>query len=112
MVERDVSHTHVLWNYSSTSQNISSSSSTRCVPSAAEYVIGDSIPGIVNADEEQQEHSPTNAKQGLARVAESREGRHREYEVRCQREHDMKQANPRTLAGIRFVAERAAIRSA
>ena len=54
-------------------------------------MVGDGVPGVVNADKEQQQRRSSNAKEGPARVRRSREWRQREYCVRRQRQHDMKQ---------------------
>ena|SRR6266536_1244588 len=54
-----------------------------------QYMVGDAVPGVMNADEEQQQRRSSDAKQSLAGVRESRERRKREYRVRGQRQHKM-----------------------
>ena len=53
-------------------------------PHVDKDMVGDGIPGVVNADKEQKQRGRTNAKEGLARVRVNREGRQREYGVRHQ----------------------------
>ena len=42
-------------------------------PPSDEYMIGDAVPGVVNADEQQQQRRSSNAEQGLPRVRGSLE---------------------------------------
>jgi len=44
-----------------------------CFRPVNEYMVGNAIPGVVDADEKQQQSRTSNAKQGLARVRGSRE---------------------------------------
>src|SRR6266571_7353214 len=56
-------------------------------PPVDKYVVGDAVPGVMNADEEQQQRRSSDAEQSLAGVGESRECRKREYHVRSRRQH-------------------------
>src|ERR1700685_26843 len=56
-----------------------------------EYMVGDSVPGIVDADEKQKQGRASNAKQGAARAGEGCECRQCEHCVRSPRQHDVTQ---------------------
>src|SRR5215470_15156615 len=62
-------------------------------------MVGDRVPGVVDAEEKQQDGSSGDAKQGLPHVGESRDGGERQYHVRHQREHDVEQP----ILELRFV---------
>jgi hypothetical protein len=66
-------------------------------------MVGNGIPGVVNANEEQQQRGGANDKEQLARVHMSRGCRERECRVRHQRQEDMKQLvlEARWVCGLR-----------
>src|SRR6266699_6068502 len=50
-------------------------SSVLRIPPSDEYVVGDGVPGVVDADEEQEQCRSSDAKQSLAGMRESRKRR-------------------------------------
>src|SRR5215469_10260013 len=61
------------------------------IPLAEEDVVGHRVPGIVDADEEQQQASGGNPKQSLAREQNGRRRRYGQHGVGCHRQGDVKQ---------------------
>src|SRR5204862_7613843 len=51
------------------------------VPPGDKYIVGNGVPGVVNADEKQQQRRGTDAKQRLARVGWRSNRRHNEHGI-------------------------------
>ena len=60
-------------------------------PPAHEHVVGDAVPGVVDAGEEQQQRRGADAEERAAQAGGSRERRHREVRVRRERQQEMEQ---------------------
>lgn len=70
---------------------------------ADEHMVGDGVPGVVNADEKQQERNRSDRKQSLAFIGRGGERREDERSVRDKREQHVKQPifELRSVGGLR-----------
>jgi len=61
-----------------------------CIPLVDEHMVGDAVPGVVNAGVEEEQRGGADAEQGLARAGMNRERRYREQRVRRERQKEVK----------------------